>query len=787
MRSFRPFSFAAAGLFLSLSTALFLRSVSAQTTTLPNGIVLPHGFPQQRIPTQSYQVPTYLTDPPAVIPIQVGRQLFVDDFLIEQSTLTRVAHKPVMYAGNPVLAPNERDANNLAMPYSDGLWYDPTANLFKMWYDGGPGNAICYAYSTDGKNWIRPQLSDVAGGSNCVLTIGGGRDSATVWYDPLDPNPARRYKAFALYNVPSMNIYFSGDGIHWSEPQPNNLNSLSDRTTVFFNPFRNVWVESARMITQLPATSTVPARNSRARFYAESTDGINWSPADPSTVFWTGPDENDPPYVAQGALPELYNLDAVAYESVLVGLFSWYYPGPSEANNYADGPNLVELGVGFSRDGFQWVRPTRGSGKDAFIPAANNPDAWNAFNTQSVGGGFLVVGDELWFYFSGRSLKKPASGAGSTGLATLRRDGFYSMDADASGGVLTTRAVQFTGNHFFVNASVPNGSLAVEALDASGNVIPQFAKENCAAFTGDSTHTEITWPGADIGTLAGQPVKFRFYLTNGSLYSFWVTPSDAGASFGYVAAGGPGFTSPIDTGGAAAVPVTPPATPAPAGGTAQPSAIPSDAAAFWSFDAPDGASNAFADKSGNGADGVASNVTLVAGKTGQAAHFDGAGSSAVVASDSKLRLMNDLTISAWVRTTNASRYEAIVSTYEPTQSEYSYLVRITPSGTAGVLIGGANIGSGDRFAAADTKAINDGAWHHVAVVFRLGVGVSFYIDGALSSTAAASIQPASRGATLQLGITNWAPYGDYFTGDMDQVRMYARALSDAEIAALALE
>jgi hypothetical protein len=42
---------------------------------------------------------------------------------------------------------------------------------------------------------------------------------------------------------------------------------------------------------------------------------------------------------------------------------------------------------------------------------------------------------------------------------------------------------------------------------------------------------------------------FKFYLTNGSLYSFWVTPSAQGANYGYVAAGGPGFTA-IDIVGA---------------------------------------------------------------------------------------------------------------------------------------------------------------------------------------------------------------------------------------------
>jgi len=55
-----------------------------------------------------------------------------------------------------------------------------------------------------------------------------------------------------------------------------------------------------------------------------------------------------------------------------------------------------------------------------------------------------------------------------------------------------------------------------------------------------------------LAKLAGQPVRFRFHLKNGALYSFWVSPDASGASHGYVAAGGPGFTGPTDTVGAAA-------------------------------------------------------------------------------------------------------------------------------------------------------------------------------------------------------------------------------------------
>jgi hypothetical protein len=519
-------------------------------TTLYNGITLPAAWPPTRTPTQESHVPPYVFNPPAVIPIGLGRQLFVDDFLIQQTTLMRTAHRPVMYPNNPVLSPGGPDLKGVAFPYSDGVWYDPADHLFKMWYLGSYGNMVSYAYSTDGKSWIKPSLPDaVVPGTNTVLQIGGQRDSDTIWMDLDDPDPARKFKAFAVAYPPVINIYFSSDGIHWSGPQTQTINSVSDRTTVFWNPFRKVWVDSARYNATLPATATAPSHYGRVRYYSESPDLVNWFPANPLNAFWSGPDEKDPPYAGSGgALPELYNLDAVAYESVLVGLFSWFNPGPAYGPSYAAGPDLVELGVGFSRDGFNWVRPTRGGGANAFIPASNVPGTWNAYNTQSAGGGFLVVGDELWFYFSGRTLQKPASGVGSAGLAILRRDGFYSMDAGASEGVLTTRTVQFTGKYLFVNARDPQGALQVEVLDRNGNVIAPFSKQNCAVVSADTTLRQVSWNGvSDLSSLAGTPVQLRFYLTNGELYSFWVTGDASGASHGYVAAGGPGFTTNTDT------------------------------------------------------------------------------------------------------------------------------------------------------------------------------------------------------------------------------------------------
>src|SRR4051794_409791 len=117
--------------------------------------------------------PPYVTAPPAVIPIDVGRQLFVDDFLIERTDLTRTLHRPTPHPGNPIVRPDKPwegagTKRAMAMVFSDGVWFDPDERLFKMWYMGGYGRGVCYARSADGVRWEKPELDAVEKGTNLV-------------------------------------------------------------------------------------------------------------------------------------------------------------------------------------------------------------------------------------------------------------------------------------------------------------------------------------------------------------------------------------------------------------------------------------------------------------------------------------------------------------------------------------------------------------------------------------------------------------------------------------------
>ena len=518
--------------------------------TLHNGIVLPSPWPPARrsVSTIPHR-PPYLAAPPAVINIDIGRQLFVDDFLIEESSLARQFHKATYHHSNPVIAPvrdfERRDPYSVttgtppspsAMVYSDGVFYDPAEQLFKMWYMAGYQQHTALAVSRDGITWERPALG-VVPGTNIVSSQ--RRDSNTVWLDLHDGDARARYK-MAGYDLglKAMRLSVSADGVRWREVARSG--PCGDRSTCFYNPFRRVWGFSLR--------ADAPSQY-RYRRYTESATfaGAHWTESTP--VAWTSADRLDVRRPDLNTAPQIYNLDAVAYESVMLGLFTMYRGEHSNREKPSD------LCVGFSRDGFHWSREWR----ESFIGVSERQGDWNWANVQSAGGVCLIVGDRLHFYVSGRRGIPGTSMPGecSTGLATLRRDGFASVSDQwpaasprrVTGGraQITTRPLRFTGRNAFINAQI-GGEIRMEVLDQAGRVIAPYSSEEAVPATGDATRLAMRWRRRDnLEELRGQVVRFRFTLTDARLFAFWVSPSPAGHSRGYLAAGGPGYSRPDDT------------------------------------------------------------------------------------------------------------------------------------------------------------------------------------------------------------------------------------------------
>ena len=218
---------------------------------LYNGIRLPKHWPPRNVRpdiTDPMPVP-YLDSPPDLIPIDVGRQLFIDDFLIEENDLeARVFHLAKKYEGNPILKPEteletNRPRNAIACPKDGGVWWNPDERIWKMWYEAGWIHTICYATSKDGLHWDRPDL-DLQPGTNRVLPPQYQCDSWNVVPD-YNGDTEQRYKIFVMPGGqgPAM-LFVSADGVRWSEPVM--TGPTGDRSSMFYNPFRKKWVYSLR-------------------------------------------------------------------------------------------------------------------------------------------------------------------------------------------------------------------------------------------------------------------------------------------------------------------------------------------------------------------------------------------------------------------------------------------------------------------------------------------------------------------------------------------------------------
>jgi len=546
----------AIAVFLTLAYCCAPTPDGAKETTLCNGIILPKEWPPRYpVPNKPTDMPVpYLENIPDIIPVSLGRQLFIDDFLIEETDLIRTFHSPHYYKGNPVLGPDkpwEYTASGYpyAAPFSDGVWYDEKDRKFKMWYSTGGGKlnqktdrfnvVTAFAISDDGIHWEKPVL-DIVSGTNLVDIR--FRDSNTVWLDKNEPDSTKRYK---LFNVEigwpddrwRFVLKYSSDGIHWSEGVAQS-GDIYDRSTVFYNPFRDKWVFSLRVRYDI----------GRCRNYLENDDpeiGASlahrtWGAIDKNIVYWFGPWEKEltnpnPEYC--DIKPQIYNHDAIAYESLMLGFFSVWQGPENETCEKLSIQKRNEVAIGFSRDGFHWHRPDM----NRFFPVDETKGAWNFGNIQSVCGAPIIVFDSLYFYMSGRKQNTVFwDSFSSTGLATLRRDGFASLDAGQHEGTLLTRKLKFDGEFLFVNADASNGQLLAEVLNEKGQIIDGYSKDQCLPVKVNGTKLAIEWKNMKkLENLSGKTIQIRFYLKNTAFYSFWISKYSTGESSGYTAGGGP--------------------------------------------------------------------------------------------------------------------------------------------------------------------------------------------------------------------------------------------------------
>jgi hypothetical protein len=189
----------------------------------------------------------------------------------------------------------------------------------------------------------------------------------------------------------------------------------------------------------------------------------------------------------------------------------------------------------------------------------------------------------------------------------------------------------------------------------------------------------------------------------------------------------------------------------------------------------EGANTTTADATGKLHTGTVSGATwTTAGRYGRALSFDGVNDWVTVADANDLDLTNGMTLEAWVRPAALSGWKTVVlKEGSATTLAYSlYANDSNPWPANTVRIGGA-----DR-SAVGTSALPLNTWTHLAATYD-GAMLRLYVNG---------VQAGSRGqtgnilpSTRALRIGGNAVWGEYFNGVIDDVRVYNRALTAAEI------
>lgn len=511
-------------------------------------------------------------------PVKIGsrRELFVDSLMVGSlhGGAARKLHAPTPQQTVLVLD-KEWERGGYITVFKDG-------DLYRMYYQGvcakncdDPGlpvygsddTAICYAESSDGIHWHKPEIGKYSfGGSkkNNIIYAGKGSHGFSPFIDTRpDCPPSERYKAFGrsrfredvategshLWRM--LFLLTSPDGLNWTvKDGPKRHGSVMDRNDGHFDSQNVAFWDAVqqryrlyfRWRRALEGRDDLVGRDDgedgrsrqaeiRDTGTAVSDDLLHWGegklldyPGSPLEEMYTN--QVLPYYRA----PHIYLGFPTRYVEDRGPLTDWHRqmmevrPG-RYFQSYTDGLLMSSRdGEHFERWGEAFLRP--GMPEDEAWGYGECYQCWGMLETpaeESEG-----INELSFFVTSGRRHGDHDSkdlSKRKTRRYTLRLDGFVSVNAPLAGGELLTPALIFEGNQLLLNMSTSAaGGIKVEVQDDSCRPVSGFSLADSVELFGNSLERVVTWKGgSDVSSLAGKPVRLRFVMTDADLYSFQFT------------------------------------------------------------------------------------------------------------------------------------------------------------------------------------------------------------------------------------------------------------------------
>ena len=487
--------------------------------------------------------------------------LFIDDDFIESTEgLVKGVLPAEKVSDEPLIKNDQPWEAGWRVSYVNVI-YDEEEKLFKMWYNvgrrsspvrGQEADALAYAVSEDGLNWKKPIVNIVEDNgsteNNLLFPFFRWAAGHGVIKDPLEADPARRYKVLFMFQCEHMQfagmvqpvcVGYSADGVNWEIPQhwvnPVIAEGSDTHLTSYWDPKLHRYVVFLR-----------GRPNVRIICMSESEDYLKWSPR----KIIVQPDEQDPPQDH-----EFYGMTSLAYRDYRIGFLSIFHTLNESwiAENQIEDwmpewMNRTDIQLTYSKDGRSWHRAgnrepilacgARGSYDHGSVYPAHAP---------------LRIGDEIWLYHSGSNNfhgEPPRHGEEERwgiNLAKIKKDRLVCLKAEQEG-VLTTTAIRIRPKRMglplgidpqtlSINADARGGSVRLEIIDPFGRVLPGYSVDDCVPFIGDDVDHQVTWrseseaakTAASSEGLEGKMVsqsrgifKVRVYLENAKLFALYL-------------------------------------------------------------------------------------------------------------------------------------------------------------------------------------------------------------------------------------------------------------------------
>jgi len=454
---------------------------------------------------------------PTPLTIGTRREPFFDGHLIEK--LTHVSHELVDPTPTTVTIPFDQPWEGAYSLYSVVI---KDGDLLRMYYRGHSAIAAaaftCYAESSDGVNWVKPELGlfpfEDRNDTNIILIEDDPKVKITHNFTPfLDTNPnadpSEKFKAVAGNDKHGLFGFTSADGIHWKKFQEEAIftEGIFDSQNIpFWSVAESCYVLYFRVWTE----GGYHGHRTIAR--VTSSDFQTWS--QPVTMsFGDFPQEEYYTNVTEPypLAPHIY----VSLPSRFVQKRQWMTSQQAKQLGVLEGREVDVSDVVFmtSRGGTAYDRHF----PEAYIKPGLDPKDWVGRNNMVSQGLVQIDANTLGFY----RCHHYAIDSCHMRLHTLRTDGFARLRAGRQKGKVLTKTFIGAGDQLCLNfATSAAGTIRIEVLNAEGTPIEGFSGRAAPKLFGDSVHHPVKWSKQrSWNELNDQSLRLRFTLSEADLYA----------------------------------------------------------------------------------------------------------------------------------------------------------------------------------------------------------------------------------------------------------------------------